>query len=105
MQQATQNQLEVMVSCLKHLYVVMQPVLCFLNCLRHLMECTSHQQQVRSSPNICKDACLFLHVLDKAAVGVNLNLVTFRMTTCVYREDARPAGLGGYSLQGQAWPS
>ena len=91
-----------MVGCLTHLSVVMQPVLHFLSSLHHLMECASHQEQVRASLNVCKDAHLFLHVLDKAAAGANLNLVTFCMLTCVKRADACPA-LGGNSLQDQAW--
>ena len=83
--------------------MMMQPVLHFLIRLCHLMEYSSHQRQVRASPDICKDRRLFLHILDKAAAGVNLNLVMFCMPTHVYRADACPAGLGSYSLEGQAW--
>ena len=43
-QQATRNQLKVMVGCLTHLFVVMRPVLHFLSRLHHLIECASHQQ-------------------------------------------------------------
>ena len=103
MWQATHNQLKVMVGCLTHLSVVMQPVLHFLSCLRHLMECASHQQQVRVSPNVCEDARLFLRILDKTADGVHLDLVTFCMLTRFCRADSCPAGLGGYSSRGRAW--
>ena len=89
-----------MIGRLNHLSVVMQPVLHFLSRLCHLMECSSHQRRVHPSPDVCKDARLFLHILDKAAVGLNLNLVTFCMPTRVYRGNACPAGLGSYSLQG-----
>ena len=66
------------------------------------MECAAHQQRVRASPDVCKDVYLFLHVLDKAAAGVNLNLITFCMPMRIYRADAFPVGLGGYILQGRA---
>ena len=63
--QATHDQLEVMVGCLRHLPVVMQPVLHFLSRLCHLMKYASHKQGVHPLPDACVDARLFLLVLTK----------------------------------------
>ena len=92
-----------MVGCLTHLSVMMQPVLHFLSPLCHLMECTSHQQQVCASHKSARMRTCSSAYLTKSAAGVNLNIVTFCMPTRVYRKDACSAGLGGYSLQGRAW--
>ena len=38
-----------------------------------------------------------------ANAGINMNLITYRAPTHVYRSDACPAGLRGYSSDGRAW--
>jgi hypothetical protein len=41
--------------------------------------------------------------LDKAHDGIDLNLLSFRRPTHIYRSDLSPFGLGGYSDKGFAW--
>jgi hypothetical protein len=42
----------------------------------------------------------FLH---KTFTGINMNLISFRHLTHIYRSDSCPYGLGGYSHKGFAW--
>ena len=41
--------------------------------------------------------------LKTARSGIDMNLLVFRKPVKVYRSDACPAGLGGYSSDGNAW--
>jgi hypothetical protein len=41
-------------------------------------------------------------ILDKANNGTNMNLLAFRTPNRIYCSDYCPAGLGGYSNQGNA---
>ena len=41
--------------------------------------------------------------LKRANSGINMNLISFRKPTHVYRSDACPWGLGGDSHLGRAW--
>ena len=50
-----------------------------------------------------RDLKLMQTVLDKARGGIDMNLLMFRFPDRVYYLDLCPAGLGGYSNQGQAW--
>ena len=44
-----------------------------------------------------------LDFLTHAKQGIDMNLITYRRPTHVYRSDSCPAGLGGYSHAGFAW--
>jgi hypothetical protein len=44
-----------------------------------------------------------LSFLHKAYTGINMNLISFRCSTHIYKSDSCPYGLGGYSHQGFAW--
>ena len=42
-------------------------------------------------------------MIDMAKQGININLLTHRLPTHVYRTDASEQGMGGYSADGIAW--
>ena len=42
-------------------------------------------------------------ILNKTKEGIDLNLLAFRLPDRIYYSDSCPAGLGGYSNQGNAW--
>ena len=42
-------------------------------------------------------------ILNKAKEGIDMNLLAFRLPNCIYYSDSCPAGLRGYSDQGNAW--
>ena len=44
-----------------------------------------------------------LYFIEQANAGVSMNLISYRAPTHLYRSDACPAGIGGYSLAGHAW--
>ena len=50
-----------------------------------------------------QDLMLMLKFLDKAHVGIDMNLISYRRPTHIYRSDSCPFGLGGYSDEGFAW--
>ena len=52
---------------------------------------------------VIEDLKLVLLVLDKAARGIDVNLLVYKKPTKIYRSDSYPAGLGGYSSDGFAW--
>jgi hypothetical protein len=41
--------------------------------------------------------------LEHGSKGISMNQITYRKPTHVYRSDACPAGMGGYSHKGFAW--
>ena len=42
-------------------------------------------------------------ILNKAKEGIDMSLLAFRSPDCIYYSDSCPAGLGGYSNQGNKW--
>jgi hypothetical protein len=53
--------------------------------------------------DFCEDLMLMLKFLNKAHIGIDMNLISYRRPTHVYRSDSCPFGLGGYSDEGYAW--
>jgi hypothetical protein len=99
------HDLESTIGRLTHLSLVVPHVHHFLSRIRELH--TRAQRNKRRHtiiPNIClEDFKLMLDFLDRAKQGIDINLLTYRKPTHVYRSDACPAGIGGYSHEGFAW--
>ena len=104
-QRITTSSLESTIGRLTHLSLVVPHVHHFLSRIREL-----HTQARRSNhrriyiPPICVDDLKLMQTfLDRARQGIDMNLITYRKPTHVYRSDSCPAGVGGYIHQGFAW--
>ena len=86
-----------------HTSVVIQPLLHFLSRIRFLKDKAKNRREILIPENVQEDLKLFLKMLVQANQGISMNLITFRAPTHLYRSDACPAGLGGYSHLGRAW--
>ena len=76
----------------------------FLNNIRHteIMATQSGRNQ-KINRRTHEDLKLAQKYLDKAHVGVSMNLMTFRSPNRIYINDASEHGLGGFSTHGRAW--
>ena len=98
--------LETILGRLQHAAAILSEGSHFLNRIR-----TAEQRakQARSgSSRLCvetrKDLAYWISLLDRAAKGVSLNLLVYRVPDQILRTDACEHGLGGYSLTtGRAW--
>jgi hypothetical protein len=55
-------------------------------------------------PNqVLKDLKLWMKILQKANMGISLNLLTYRTPNKIYWSDACEYGIGGISIDGKAW--
>jgi len=99
----THKALQTLVGRLTHLSVIMQLILHFLSRLRFLESKSSNRRKVTISPPIIDDLKLAQKFLEKANQGINMNMLTFRKPTHIYRADACPWGIGGFSVHGRAW--
>ena len=101
----TTKTLESTIGRLTHLSLVIPHVHHFLSCIRELH--THARRDNRRSLTITQpcidDMILMQSFLDRAHRGIDMNLITYRKPTHVYRSDSCPAGIGGYSHQGFAW--
>ena len=71
----------------------------FLNNVRALeIKATATDKSQRINNRAKEDFRLFLHFLKRAHAGVNMNLITFRIPTKIYINDASEHGLGGFSI-------
>jgi len=95
--------LETLVGRLTHLSIIMQPILHFLSRLRYLETRSTNRRKITIPEPVIEDLKLALQFLNKANQGVSMNLVTFRKPTHIYRADACPWGIGGFSIFGRAW--
>jgi len=99
----THKALQTLVGRLTHLSLIMQLILHFLSRLRFLESKSSNRRKVTISPPIANDLKLAQEFLLKAHKGIDMNLLTFRKPTHIYRADACPWGIGGFSIHGRAW--
>ncbi len=100
---STAKELEMMIGCLGHLGAIVPFVYHFLSRLRDL-QWTATKQQSIAIPQPCRDDLeLMLIFLHKEFTGIDMNLISFRPPTHIYRSDSCPYGLGGYSHKGFAW--
>ena len=75
----------------------------FMSRLRDLLRRVCNRRSIKLSGPTRKDLELMLFFLETARDGIDMNLLVFRKPVKVYRSDACPAGMGGYSSDGYAW--
>lgn len=97
--------LESTIGRLTHLSLVVPHVHHFLSRIRELHTLTQriHRRQIVITQPCLDDFTLMLDFLQRAREGIDINLITYRRPTHVYRSDACPAGIGGYDHDGFAW--
>jgi hypothetical protein len=92
-----------MVECLDHLSAIIPFVYHFLSRLRDL-HWKATKQRFIAIPQPCRDNLeLMLIFIHKTFIGIDMNLISFRRPTHIYRSDSCPHGLEGYSREGFAW--
>jgi hypothetical protein len=101
----TTTKLESTIGRLTHLSLVVPHVHHFLSRIRelHTTARRTNLRHVHFTDIIIDDLNLMQSFLDRARRGIDMNLITYRRPTHVYRSDSCPAGFGGYSHQGFAW--
>jgi len=101
---ARAKELESLIGRLGHLGMVIPFVYHFLSRLREWHHKSKNKRYPTTMSTECRlDLGLMLRFLDKAHKGIDMNLLTFRRPTHIYRSDSCPFGLGGYSDEGFAW--
>ena len=99
----TAKELETAIGRLGHLGAIVPFVYHFLSRLRDLQWRVTNRRLI-IIPQTCRDNLeLMLSFLHKAYTGINMNLISFRRLTHIYRSNSCPYGLGGYSHEGFAW--
>ena len=101
---AKAKELETLIGRLGHLGMIIPFVYHFLSRLREWHHKSRNKRYPSQMTADCReDLLLMLKFLDKAHVGIDMNLISYRRPTHVYRSDSCPFGLGGYSDEGFAW--
>jgi hypothetical protein len=101
---AKAKELETIIGRLGHLGAVIPFVYHFLSRLREWQYRSSNKRHPTAMSTECRlDLELMLNFLNKANAGINMNIISFRRPTHIYRSDSCPYGLGGYSSNGFAW--
>jgi hypothetical protein len=93
----TAKALELTIGNLGHIARVVPGVHHFLSRLRELQHLATHRRWIQINEQCQVDIRLILRFLDIAKGRIDMNLITFRKPTHVYRSDSCPFGLGGYS--------
>ncbi len=100
---STVKELKTMIGRLGHLGAIVPFVYHFLSRLRDLQWKATKRRSI-AIPKPCQDDLkLMLTFLHKAFTGINMNFISFRHPTHIYRLNSCPYGLGGYSHEGFAW--
>ena len=93
---AKAKELETLIGRLGHLGMVLPFVYHFLSRLREWHHKSKNKRYPTTMPTECR-LDLGLMFLDKAHAGIDMNLLSFRHPTHIYRSNSCPFGLGGYS--------
>jgi hypothetical protein len=91
------KELERLIGRLNHAGFTIPMARHFLSRLRTAQYVASRKRHVRLTSDQRLDLELWVHFLDKAASGISLNLLSFRMPTHITRSDASIHGIGGFS--------
>ena len=102
-QESNHDELETLICRLGHVTLIMPYSKHFMNRLRQLMHKAKNRRKIKTSKTIIADLELHIFFLNLAHKGVSMNLLTYRAVTRLYRSDACPAGVGGYSSRGRGW--
>ena len=100
---ATHDELDTLVGRLTHLSAIVLPILHFLSRLRQVRDRAKNRREIRIPAAVGEDLELMQETLLLARRGINMNLLTYHLPSHVYRSDACPAGIGGYSSKGRVW--
>ena len=96
--------LETLLGRLQHTAAILPEGPHFLNRLRTAVERARKHRATRLSAETRLDLEFWILLLDRAAAGIDLNLLVTRAPDRMLRTDACEFGLGGYSLTtGRAW--
>ena len=96
--------LESVLGRLETVATIMHPLAHFLNNVRSLqIKAAKKNHTVRVTNAARKDLALATEFLQKAAEGVNMNLLVFRSPSLIFIGDASEHGLGGFDSSGRAW--
>ena len=104
-QRTTHHVLDTLVGRLDHACSIFPLARHFMERIRFAKQQSSkHPYRLYSlNSTICEDLRLMLQFLSKTHVGINMNLLTFRIPNAQSKVDACPYGLGGFSKSGRAW--
>ena len=97
------DELDSLIGRLTHISVILQPSKHFLSRLRFERKRAKNRRSIKLRKDAIEDLHLHKRFLLVAKSGISMNLLTYRKPTHIYRSDACPFGLGGYSATGQAW--
>ena len=100
------DELESTLGRLAHVFTIIPQMKHFTSRIRFEMMRSSNRRNkkgIKLNNEVIEDLKLHLKFLRKAKNGISMNILTYRQPTHIYRSDACPAGLGGFSAQGQAW--
>ena len=100
---STYKELECNIGRLTHLGQVISPIYHFLSRLRELQQRAKSRRSIKLTAACREDLRLMLVFLEMARAGISMNLIAYRLPNNVYRNDACPFGLGGFSHRGHAW--
>ena len=99
----TFNELDSLIGRLTHVSVILSNMKHFMSRLRQERRRAKNRRSIKLKEEAVEDLLLHQQFLDSAFEGINMNLLTYRKPTHIYRADACPFGLGGYSAKGKAW--
>ena len=99
----TYNKLDSLVGRLTHVSVIVSNMKHFMSRIRFEKKRSKNRRFLKLKKTVIQDLNLHLKFLDMARSGINMNLLTYRKPSHIYRADACPFGLGGYSTRGRAW--
>ena len=96
--------LDAMVGRLNHSSFVLPFARHFTSRIRELLTPRRHKKcLIPVGPEAREDFRLWAAILERARVGVSINLIVTREPSRICWSDACPYGMGGYSLSGRAW--
>lgn len=88
---------------LTHVSVVVPYMKHFMSRIRQDKKRAENRRSIKLKEEVIEDLRLHLNFLNVAHKGMSMNLLTYRKPTHIYRADACPFGLGGFSAEGRAW--
>jgi len=94
------SDLDTLIGRLGNIGVIMCQIFHFLSRLRTLHARAKNRRKIVINESCMSDLKLMLYFLKKANEGIDMNMLAYRKPTHIYRLDACPAGLGGYSHEG-----
>ena len=99
------NDLKSLIGKLENVIIITKMQGHFMNNLYALeMKSSETKHNIKVTRNARKDAELHIHFLEKARLGINMNLLTFRKPTYTTIGDACEHGLGAFNVEtGIAW--